>query len=90
MDYANRARLKMFGRARPTADPALLARLAHADYPARVERGLVIDVEAFDWNCPQHIVRRFTEDDVARAILPLRTRIDELEAQLGRTAPNGP
>lgn len=86
MDYANRARLKMYGRAQTTEDPATLKRLAPPDYPARVERGILIAVEAFDWNCPQHITRRFAEDDVARAILPLQQRIEELEARLNASA----
>ncbi len=63
MDYPNRARLKLFGRMSlvPDDDPATLARLEDNSYRARVERGFLIRVEAFDWNCPQHITPRFTE-----------------------------
>lgn len=89
MDYANRTRLKMFGRARPTEDPAILERLALPDYPGRVERGIVIALAAFDWNCSQHITRRFTETDVAHAILSLRTRIETLEARLAAAKGDG-
>jgi hypothetical protein len=39
-------------------------------------------VEAFDWNCPQHITPRYTEAEVAEAVAPLRARIAELEAAL--------
>ncbi|MEM7395805.1 MAG: pyridoxamine 5'-phosphate oxidase family protein [Verrucomicrobiota bacterium] len=66
MDYANRTRLKLLGRVRfiGPEDPTLLARLETPDYRARVERGFIIEVEAFDWNCPQHITPRFTETQI--------------------------
>jgi uncharacterized protein len=85
VDYPNRRRLKVLGRARAvTAEDELvtLARLEVPGYRAKVERGLVIAVEAFDWNCPQHITPRFTEEEVAAAAAPLRARIAELEAAL--------
>lgn len=64
MDYPGQRRLKIWGRARlidENAEPALIARLESPDYRARVERGVVITVEAFDWNCPKYITPRFTE-----------------------------
>jgi hypothetical protein len=48
------------------------------------ERLFRIQVEAFDWNCPQHITPRFTEAEIQQAILPLQTRITELEGELDR------
>jgi uncharacterized protein len=57
MDYANGRRLKLWGRAKVTDDPALLGRLADSVYPARVERAIVFTVLAWDWNCSQHIPR---------------------------------
>jgi predicted pyridoxine 5'-phosphate oxidase superfamily flavin-nucleotide-binding protein len=86
MDYANRTRLKLFGRARLVAleDQATLARLELPDYRARVERGFLITVEGFDWNCPQHITERFTLDEVRAMSAPLLSRIGELEAELAR------
>jgi uncharacterized protein len=81
MDYANQARLKIFGRTEVTDDPKILEQLTPlADYRARVERVMLIHVEAFDWNCPQHITRRFTETEVREAIAPLQAQITELEA----------
>jgi predicted pyridoxine 5'-phosphate oxidase superfamily flavin-nucleotide-binding protein len=74
MDYANRRRLKIWGRARVVhedEDAELIARLVVPSYRARVERGIVISVEAYDWNCPQHITRRFTEAEVERMLAPL-------------------
>ena len=84
MDYAHRTRLKLLGRAR-VVDPSenvILSRLEMPNYRARVERGILIDVEAFDWNCPQHITERFTLAEVEGLTAPLRSRIVELEALL--------
>jgi predicted pyridoxine 5'-phosphate oxidase superfamily flavin-nucleotide-binding protein len=66
MDYAARRRLKLLGHARVVtaeSDAQLLQRLAPTDYRARVERGLVVRVAAFDWNCPQHITSRYTRGE---------------------------
>jgi hypothetical protein len=84
MDYAHRARLKLLGRARTVAgdDPIVQDRLVVAGYRTHPERGLLISVEAFDWNCSQHITPRFTLPEIEAATAPLRARIDELEAAL--------
>jgi predicted pyridoxine 5'-phosphate oxidase superfamily flavin-nucleotide-binding protein len=82
MDYANRTRLKLLGRVRATEDPALLARLAAPGYPGKVERGFLIEVAGFDWNCPQHITPRFTATQVEAAAAPLRARAELLEQRL--------
>jgi predicted pyridoxine 5'-phosphate oxidase superfamily flavin-nucleotide-binding protein len=85
MDYPGRRRLKLFGRARVIgADHPLLAQLEVPDYRARVEQGVLIAIEGFDWNCPQHITERFTLEEVGAAMAPLRARIADLEAQLSR------
>ena len=83
MDYVRRARLKMLGRMRAVAladSPELAASLIDEAYGAKIERGFVIDVEAFDWNCPQHITPRYTQSDIAEVVAPLQQRITELEA----------
>lgn len=84
MDYPNRTRLKLLGRVRLIeADEAkLLEQLRVPDYGARIERGMVITVEGYDWNCPQHITPRFTEAQVLSMAAPLRNRAAELEAAL--------
>ena len=90
MDYANRTRLKMFGRVRVVGldDQAALARLEVPDYRAHVERGFLITVEGFDWNCPQHITERYTPEEVLAVTAPLTARIAALEALLAdRTTP---
>lgn len=89
MDYPNRRRLKIWARARIVhrdEDPELVARLEMPDYRARVERAIVLTVEAFDWNCPQHIEPRFTEAEIQARMRPLEERICHLELMLsGRT-----
>jgi uncharacterized protein len=84
MDYPNRARLKILGRARlvDANDHEILRRLSMPEYNGQVERGLLISVEAFDWNCPQHITPRFTLAEIEEATAPLRQRIAELEEAL--------
>jgi len=87
MDYPNRRRLKILGRARivsADADPALVAALMPDGYKAVAERAYVIDVVGFDWNCPQHITPRFTEAEIAQAITPLTTEIAQLRAEVER------
>jgi len=85
MDYANQARLKIWGRAgiaHAADNPDMMERLAVPEYRARVERGIIVTVEALEWNCPQHITPRFTEAEVKVAIQPLHDRIADLEMQL--------
>jgi predicted pyridoxine 5'-phosphate oxidase superfamily flavin-nucleotide-binding protein len=70
MDFANRRRMKIWGRARTveaSEDPAMVDRLLMPGYPARVERAVFVTVEALDRNCSQHITQRFTEEEFAGA-----------------------
>ena len=83
MDYPNRRRIKIWGRARVVDDDAgLLARLADADYHGIPEQAVIFEIEAWDVNCPQHITPRFTQQEVAEITAPLQQRIKELEAAL--------
>ncbi|MGZ8226785.1 MAG: pyridoxamine 5'-phosphate oxidase family protein [Methylococcaceae bacterium] len=85
MDYANRRRLKIWGRVRIVHEhekPGLIAQLEVPTYRARVERGIIIHVEAYDWNCPQHITRRYTQAEIDNLTAPLLEEIRELKAQL--------
>jgi len=84
MDYPNRTRLKMLGVVRTIGldEPKLLAQLEDDDYPAQVERGFIIEVEAFDWNCPQHITPRFTETEIEDQLTSLQTENRHLKALL--------
>ncbi|MCH9000891.1 MAG: pyridoxamine 5'-phosphate oxidase family protein [Proteobacteria bacterium] len=85
MDYPNRRRIKLWGRARVVEDdPELLARLVEPGYGAQPERAIVFEIEAWDVNCPQHITPRYSEDQIAPALAKLQARIDELEAEVAR------
>ncbi|TFH87228.1 pyridoxamine 5'-phosphate oxidase family protein [Billgrantia azerbaijanica] len=88
MDYPHRRRLKLLGRARSldlAAVPSqLVARMALANDPAPVERVMLIEVEAFDWNCAQYITPRFTEQEMEPVLHPLKARIAALETLLHR------
>lgn len=82
MDYANRRRIKLWGRARVVGDdPALLAELMPEGYRARPEQAILFDVEAWDVNCPQHIPQKIDAADVSAALKRLESRISELEAE---------
>jgi uncharacterized protein len=83
MDYPNQRRLKIFGRVRlveAEEDAALVASLHPADYDARPERAVLITVEAYDWNCQQHIPQRFTIEELEAHLAPLRAEIARLNA----------
>jgi predicted pyridoxine 5'-phosphate oxidase superfamily flavin-nucleotide-binding protein len=95
MDYPNQQRLKLWARARlvdRSENPELIAKLQDTNYDARVERAVVFTIEAFDWNCPQHITPRFSPAEVERLMAPVLEENRALKAQLERTAgrPDGP
>jgi predicted pyridoxine 5'-phosphate oxidase superfamily flavin-nucleotide-binding protein len=91
MDYPNKRRLKMLGRVRliNDDDTEILSKLEVDDYRARVQRGFIIDIEAFDWNCPQHITPRFTMNQIEEREVSLleeneqlKRKINQLEGEL--------
>lgn len=84
MDYAGRARLKIYAhveRLALDADPALTELVTDVAYKAKIERVLRLRIETFDWNCPQHITPRFSEQQIAEAVHPLRERLAQLESE---------
>ena len=82
MDYPNRSRIKIWGRARIVEDDAaLLAQLVDPRYKGHPERAIVFTIEAWDANCPQHITPRYTEEEMDAIAEPLRERIVALEAE---------
>jgi uncharacterized protein len=84
VDYPRRARLKILAhveRLALDAEPELLSKLLEPGYRAKPERIFRLRLAAFDWNCPQHIVPRFTEAEIARAVQPLHQKLEALEAE---------
>lgn len=78
IDYPQRRRLKIWGRARAVDDrcePELLAQLESPEFRAPVERGIVIQVEAYDWNCPKYITPRYSQREVE--VLLAQARLEQ-------------
>jgi len=84
MDYARRARLKIYAHVETVplgADPELTQLVTVPGYKAKLERIFRLRLQTFDWNCPQHITPRFTEREVDEGVRPLRERLAQLEAE---------
>ena len=83
MDYANSQRIKLWGTARVVeGDKGLEEKLRDPAYPGKVERVILFTVEAWDVNCPQHIHKRFSQNQLQPVLQKLQDRIGELEAEL--------
>jgi len=89
IDYENRSRIKIWGRARLVErDAELLARLMPVAYKAKPDGVIVFEIEAWDANCRQHIPQLLHADRVADLLAGYRTRITELEAALAAATDN--
>lgn len=85
MDYRTQNRLKILGRAKVFEGDAeaekLIEKLRVPTEKTPAERAVVIHVEAFDWNCQQHITPRYAQEEIAEMLVPIRRRLDALEAE---------
>jgi predicted pyridoxine 5'-phosphate oxidase superfamily flavin-nucleotide-binding protein len=85
MDYPNQTRLKILGRVEvhehDAEAPALIDSFRSADKSSVVERVILIHVEAFDWNCPQHITPRYTVEELQDVLAPLNQKLADLESE---------
>ena len=82
MDYANRRRIKIWGRAWAVEDdPGLISRLMPRGYAARAEHAVLFAVKAWDVNCPRHIPQKLDAAEAAEVVATLRSRIESLEAE---------
>jgi predicted pyridoxine 5'-phosphate oxidase superfamily flavin-nucleotide-binding protein len=85
MDYPARARLKILAKAEIIElkdNPELLSKLDLGEYEFRPERMMLFHIEAFDWNCPQHIIQRFTLEEIQIAFEPKFQYISKLEEEI--------
>jgi len=86
MDYATQSRLKILGRAEIHEEDEraaeLIARFRMPQEKTPSERAFVIHVEAFDWNCQQHITPRYSEEELRRILEPTRRRMEAMEKEL--------
>jgi ferredoxin-NADP reductase/predicted pyridoxine 5'-phosphate oxidase superfamily flavin-nucleotide-binding protein len=92
MDYPQRRRLKIWGRARVVderSEPELLAKLESPDFRAPIERGVLIQVEAFDWNCPKYITPRYSQHEVEALIEQSRGQSLAPDKSISRTLGTG-
>lgn len=84
VDYPRRKRLKLLAHMTVhalDANPELAERIIDSDYLGEPERLMTLSLESYDWNCPQHIVPRFTQDMVDVAAKPLQEEIARLTAE---------
>ncbi len=83
MDYPSKTRVKIWGEATVEYDDTeLMNSLAVSGYTAKVERAFIFTIHAIDVNCPQHIVERYTLDEIEQMMVPLKERIIELENEI--------
>jgi uncharacterized protein len=85
MDYPNQTRLKILGRVEVHEHdpevPAFIETFRPADKSDVIERVILIHVEAFDWNCPQHITPRYSMEELQKVLAPVRDKLATLEAE---------
>jgi len=92
VDYPRQARLKILGRVKileGTEAKEWVVKLSDKEYEAGVERVFIIHVEAFDWNCQQHITPRFTEEQIREALAPVEKRMQALQQENDRLHRSG-
>jgi uncharacterized protein len=84
VDYPRQLRLKILGRTEIFEGEKArewLEKVRNPGYKATTERVYVIRVEAFDWNCQQHIIPRFTEEEIRDVLVPIEKHMQEWEGQ---------
>ena len=81
VDYPNRQRVKLYGRAHFNASPTA-AEVTALGFDGRAEGVMTVEVVAFSWNCPKYITPRYTAEQVRSVVEPLQRRIEELEHEL--------
>jgi len=83
MDYPNRRRIKLWGRA--TVADIEKESLSFQKIPekVRINRAIRFEIEAWDENCRQHIKPRYTADvDYIQELSEAKNKIAELEQQI--------
>ncbi|ABF42744.1 pyridoxamine 5'-phosphate oxidase-related, FMN-binding protein [Candidatus Koribacter versatilis Ellin345] len=81
IDYPRQLRLKVLGRVEIFEGEIAeqwLKKVREPQYKAIAERVYVIRIEAFDWNCQQHIVPRYTEMEIREATVMFEHRMQAL------------
>ena len=84
VDYPHQARLKILGRVDVLEGEKAapwIKRVEAPEYKAVIERVFVIHMEAYDWNCPQHITPRYTAEEIRDAVHEVEERLSSLETE---------
>jgi hypothetical protein len=85
VDYPAKARLKILAKAEIVElkdDPPLYDLLALEDYKFKPERIMIFNIEAYDWNCQQHITPRYTLEEIREVFMRQQDHITKLEAEI--------
>ena len=85
VDYPSMTRLKLLATAEivELAGASILyALLTTEDYKHKPERMMVFTIEAYDWNCPQHITPRYTTKEIETALTPQKELIEKLQPEV--------
>jgi predicted pyridoxine 5'-phosphate oxidase superfamily flavin-nucleotide-binding protein len=84
VDYPRQLRLKLLGRAEIFEGEKAkdwLPKVRDPEYRAVTERVYVIRIEAFDWNCQQHIILRYTDEEIRDVLEPVEKQMRELQKE---------
>ena len=85
VDYPSKTRLKILAKAEVVElkdHPALYDLLDLTEYKFKPERMKVLNIEAYDWNCPQQITPRYTIEDIKEVFAAQRDYIAKLETEV--------
>ena len=85
VSYPLRARLKLYAEAslvNLNENPELYDFLRPQDYKFKPEQMMVFKISAYDWNCPQHIVPKYSTEEVREILEPQKKYIESLEAEI--------
>jgi predicted pyridoxine 5'-phosphate oxidase superfamily flavin-nucleotide-binding protein len=84
IDYPRQARLKILGRIETLEGEKAegwLDKVRMRGEKTPIERVFVIHVEAYDWNCPQHITPRYSVEELRDGMKDVEKRMQALEQE---------
>ena len=74
IDYPSQRRLKIWAESEvldADRNQELLEKVRAPDYKAVIERIILFKIQAYDWNCPQHITPRYTVEEIKQGMITL-------------------
>lgn len=85
LSYPLRTRLKIYAEAEIvelSEDNNLYDFLRPKDYKFKPERMILFKINAYDWNCPQHINPKYTVEEIRELLEPQKQYIVTLEKEI--------